>query len=296
MRGSTKALVLVAGAFAMSFVAGACASRRNHEEVTAKASGFVSASSERAARGAPAVAVDRLGRIFVLDAVNARIARVSGDDLVDVAEVPPDSDDLAIGPDGAFAVHRTVKPEILVLDPEGYRIGVVDSSAVPDVDGIALARSRRVLVTSSFQETFSLGSPAMPQLPSAVLDGKRENDVQAVRTETGDLELRTSAQGDEPRARVSLGRGDAARVVGRDGDLVCARIEHVIERDAVEGTIRVRREAACVHMKTGRTALRVDLPPPGSFVPRRELAFAANTLVFAQSTARGIELQKWSVE
>jgi hypothetical protein len=286
-----KAIAIIAAVGCVSFVAGACASRRNHEEHTAKATGFVHASTERAARGAPAVAVDGNGRIFVLDAVNARIARVAGDDLVDVAEVPPDADDLAIGPDGAFAVHRSVKPEILVLDPEGQKIGVVDTSAVPDVDGIALARSRRVLVTNSFQETFSLGSPAMPQLPSAILDGKRENDVQAVRTDGGDLELR-SASG---AMRVRLGPGDAARIVGTSGDLACARIEHVIQKEGIEA-IRVRREAACVDMRTARVALRVDLPPPGAFVPRRELAFAGHTLVFAQPTERGIELQKWSVE
>lgn len=288
MRSLAIALALAGAGLAVA----ACASRRTHEEHTAKASGFVRASTERAARGAPAVAVDRNGRIFVLDAINARIARVVGDDLVDVAEVPPDADDLAIGPDGAFAVHRSVKPEIIVLDPEGHRVGIVDTSAVSDVDGIALGRSRRVLVTNSFQETFSLGSPAMPQLPSAILDGKRENDVQAVRTESGDLELR----GASGATRVSLGKGDALRVVGTQGDLACARIEHVVERDGAEGVIRVRREAACVDMRTARIALRVDLPPPGAFVPRRELAFAASTLVFAQPTDRGIEIQKWSVE
>jgi hypothetical protein len=286
-----RALAIIAALAGGGLAVAACASRRTHEEHTAKATGFVRASTERAARGAPAVAVDRDGRVFVLDAINARIARVADDDLVDVAEVPPDSDDLAIGPDGAFAVHRSVKPEILVLDPEGRKVGVVDTSAVADVDGIALARSRRVLVTNSFQETFSLGSPAMPQLPSAILDGKRENDVQAVRTESGNLELR----GADGATRVRLGPGDAARVIGTSGDLVCARVEHVIQREAAEA-IRVRREAACVDMRTGRVALRVDLPPPGAFVPRRELAFAAHTLVFAQPTDRGIELQKWSVE
>lgn len=291
MGAMTKAFALVAAVGIVSFAAGACSSLRAHEEHIAKASGYVRASTERAARGAPAVAVDRQGRIFVLDAINARIARVDGDDLVDVAEAPPDGDDLAIGPDGAFAVHRSAKPEILVLDPEGQKVGVVDTSAVPDVDGIALGRSRRVLVMNSFQETFSLGSPAMPQLPSAILDGKKENDVQAVRTDSGDLELR----GAEGATRVRLGPGDAARVIGTSGDLACARIEHVIEKQGIDA-IRVRREAACVDMRTGRVALRVDLPPPGAFVPRRELAFAANTLVFAQPTERGIELQKWSVE
>jgi len=120
MRGAA----ILAGLAAVGIVAGACTARRAHEEHTTKAGAFVRASTERTARGAPAVAVDRNGRIFVLDALNARIARVAGDDLVDVAEVPPDADDLAIGPDGPFAVHRSVKPEIPVPGPEGPEVGL----------------------------------------------------------------------------------------------------------------------------------------------------------------------------
>jgi uncharacterized protein GlcG (DUF336 family) len=149
-----RALAIIAALAGGGLAVAACASRRTHEEHTAKATGFVRASTERAARGAPAVAVDRDGRVFVLDAINARIARVADDDLVDVAEVPPDSDDLAIGPDGAFAVHRSVKPEILVLDPEGRKVGDVNGDLLalyrmPDATvfsiDVAVAKSRNVV-------------------------------------------------------------------------------------------------------------------------------------------------------
>jgi hypothetical protein len=130
----------------------------------------------------------------------------------------------------------------------------------------------------------------MPQLPAAILDGKRENDVVAVRTEGGDLERRSES------ARVRLGLGDAGRVVGTSGDVACARVEHLVKNVAGDDRIHVAREAVCVDLKTSRTALRVDLPPPGRFVPRRELMFAAGLLAFAQPTDHGLEIKTWRVE
>lgn len=250
--------------------------------------GFVPAAREQPARGAPAIAVDTEGHVFVLDAVNGRVLRKAGEELLTVAEVPRDSDDLAIGPDGAIAVRRSVKPEVLVLDAQGQRVGVVDTSAVPEVDGIALARSRRVLVTSPFQEIFSIGSPSMPQLPAAIRASKREAAIVGVRTEDGELELRA---GD---ARHSLGKGDAVRIVGIEGDVACARIEHA-STDA-EGAIVTKREVACVDTRAGRTLLRRELAAPGAFLPRRELAFAGGTLAFAHVGEAGVEITTWRIE
>jgi hypothetical protein len=271
------------------------------EQVTARKTealraGFVPAVQERAARGAPAIAVDPRGRVFVLDAVNGRIVRKDGDELVPVAEVPGDADDLAIGPDGAMAVRRSVKPEVLVLDPSGKQVGRVDTSALPDVDAISLGRSRRVAVTTPFQETFSLGSPSMPQLPAVVLATKREGavvladgrGVVAVHTDDGRLELRAGGE------RISLGEGDAARIVGAEGNVVCARIERV-SADA-EGALRTAREAACVSTVSGRTVFRAALDAPAAFVPRRELAYRASTLAYAHTADDGsLAIATWSV-
>ena len=51
MGAMTKAFALVAAVGIVSFAAGACSSLRAHEEHIAKASGYVRASTERAARG-----------------------------------------------------------------------------------------------------------------------------------------------------------------------------------------------------------------------------------------------------
>ncbi len=278
-------------ALGMALVA-ACSngSRDEHETKTTQPLrvGFVPAARDQAARGAPAIAVDGGGHVFVLDAVNGRVLRKEGGELLTIAEVPRDADDLAIGPDGAIAVRRSVKPEVLVLDAGGRRVGVVDTSAVPDADGIALARSRRVIVTTPFQERFSLGSPAMPQLPAAILASKTEAPIAGVRTDDGELELRA---GD---ARVSLGKGDAVRIVGIEGDVACARIEHV--GTDTEGAVLTRREAACTDVRAKRTLFRRELPPPGAYLPRRELAFAGGVLAFARVTDAGVEISTWKIE
>lgn len=278
-------------ALGMALVA-ACSngSRDEHETRTAQPLrvGFVPAARDQAARGAPAIAVDGGGHVFVLDAVNGRVLRKAGEELLSVAEVPRDADDLAIGPDGAIAVRRSVKPEVLVLDAGGRRVGIVDTSAVPDADGIALARSRRVIVTTPFQESFSLGSPAMPQLPAAILASKTEAPIAGVRTDDGELELRAGAD------RLSLGKGDAVRVVGIEGDVACVRIEHV-GTDA-EGAVLTRREAACADVRAKRTLFRRELPAPGAYLPRRELAFAGGVLAFARVTDAGVEITTWKIE
>jgi hypothetical protein len=189
-----------------------------------------------------------------------------------------------------------VTPEVLVLDPTGKTVGIVDTSALPDVDGISLARSRRVLVTTPFQETFSVGSPAMPQLPAAILASKREGavvladgrSVVAVRLDDGRLELRA---GDKS---FSLGSGDAARVIGADRNVVCTRIEHVTTDPS--GALRTAREAACIDTVSGNVVFRRSLGAPPAFVPRRELAYAASTLAYAETREDGrLDIVTWSV-
>lgn len=267
--------------------------------------GFRPAVRERAALGAPALAVGPGGRIYVLDAVRGRVVRLEGPEVVSLAEVPKDSDDLAIGPDGAFAVRRSVKPEVLVFGPGGERVGAVDTSAVESVDGLALGLSRRVSVTTPFQEIFLLGSPAAPQLAGQIWANKREGaalvsggrGVVAVRREDGELELHVVSQGEaEGRvvARHALGKGTAARIVGASGEAVCVRVEHVSE--GTGGAVAVEREAACLDAATGATLLRTKLPPPGTYVPRRELAFSGRTLAFAHPTEDGLSVTTWAVE
>jgi hypothetical protein len=266
--------------------------------------GFRPSFREALPAGAPAVAVGPGGQVYVLDALNGRVVKATKGDLVPVAGVPSDSDDLAIGADGAIAVHRGVKPEVLVFTPRGETIGAVDVSAVEQVDGIALGTSRRVIVTNAFQETFLVGSPSVPQLRTAILANKREGaamldsatGVTAVKRDDGELELRVVAAGADRTATIAthaLGKGDAARVIGAGRGAACLRIEHVTQDG--QGPLSVEREAVCLDVQTGATLFHTKLPAPGAYLPRRELAFAGSTLAFAHADADGLTVTTWTI-
>jgi hypothetical protein len=268
--------------------------------------GFRPGARESLAMGAPAVAVGANGQTYVLDALHERVVRATKGDLVTVAKVPRDCDDLAVAADGAIAVRRSVKPEVLVFTPSGELVGKVDTSAVEDVDAIALGSSRRVTVTNPFQESFLLGSPSAPQMPAAVRANKREGaavmpdgrGIVAVHTDAGELELRVLSQQGESTsvaATLRLGEGDAARVVGVDRGVACARVEHSAQ-DPASKELSTKREVACVDVASGKTVFREELPPPGAYMPRRELSFAGGRLVFARPTMDGLELTTTIVE
>ncbi len=281
-------------------------SHGNPSSTGAESLGYRKAVSERIAMGSPAVAVGPKGRVYVLDALKGRVMRmVKGEPSAVVENLPKDCDDLTVGADGAFAVRRSVKPEVLVFAPDGTKIGAVDTGAVETSDTITLGRSRRVVVTSPFQETFSFGSPSVPQVGEAVLANKREgaaflpngDGIVGVRREDGVVELRVVSQNDQEKRvvkAVSLGKGSSVRIVGSNGSVVCTRIEHASE--GAGGEVVVDREAACVDVSSEKSLLRVKLPAVGTYVPRHELAFAGSTLVHMRPTDEGLDITSWSLE
>jgi hypothetical protein len=270
--------------------------------------GFRPSFRESVSMGAPAFALVE-GAVLVLDAVHGRVVRVRSGDVSQLASVPVDCDDISAASDGAFAVRRSMKPEVLVFAPSGEKIGSVDTSAVEGVDGITLGASRRVFVTNGFQQTFLVGSPSMPQSKAAIQANVRDgasllpDGSGVVGRKVGDeVELHVIAQtgdrsGPTPRAytkaRWSLGKADAIRVVGAEGGVACARLEHV-GSDAA-GVLAVTREAACVDLATGKTVFRRELPSPGAYLPRRELAMRGSALTFVRATGDGLDIATWPI-
>ncbi len=270
--------------------------------------GFRSATEEHLAFGASAIALGPglvRGDVLVLDAVGGRVVRAHDGELATLAEVPKDCDDLAASADGALAVRRSVNRDVLVYSPAGQLVGKVDTSAVGTVDTLGLGTSRRVIVGNPFQETFTLGSPSVPQLAAQVQHSKREGaaflasgaGVSAVRTGTGEIELRV-VEGGSQQTRIlahhSLGRASAARVVGASGTSVCVRLEHVT--DGPRGALVVDREVACLDALTGRSLFREKLPAITSYALRRELSYAEGKLVFAHASEDGLAITTWTID
>ncbi|HQY60259.1 MAG: hypothetical protein IPF92_26700 [Myxococcales bacterium] len=269
--------------------------------------GFAPALPERAAMGAPAVGTLPNGELLVLDALHGRVLKVEPAGTVrEIARVDRDADDLAVGPDGAFAVKRTTTPKIVVYTPTGARQGELDYRILQDAERIELGVSRRVTVVSAHQERYLLGSPTFPLSPAEVLHSKREGvaeradgaGLQVLRDERGLLSLvavRADAEAQQGRAvevgRVAIGRGASARVVGVTGNVACLRVE-TLEDTAV---VSVRREAVCVDAATGAVVFRSNLGAPGAFVPHRELTFSRGRLTFAKPATDGLQITTFAV-
>lgn len=268
--------------------------------------GLAPAMPERAAFGAPAIAVAPSGETLVLDALHSRVVKVSATgELTELAKVDHDADDLAVGPDGAFAVKRTTTPKVVVYSPQGLRLGELDTRILQDVERIEMGPSRRVIAVSAHQERYLLGSPTFPASEAEVLHSKREGiadradgaGLVVLRDEkTHEISLVSIKKDVEQDksvevARVSVGRGDSARIVGVAGNVACMRVETL--DGAAE--ISVKREAVCVDAVSGNVTFRTALGAPGTYVPHRELVLARGSLVFARPEARGLRLQTFAV-
>jgi hypothetical protein len=256
--------------------------------------GYMPAVPERAALGAPSFARTPSGETLVLDALKSRVVKVAADGtLSEVAKVDRDAVDLAVADDGAFAVKRGGAPKVVVYGPDGARQGELSFAILQDVERIALLPSRRVVAISAHQERYMLGSPTFPSRDAEILHSKEEGvvsrkdgaGVSLVREADGSLVLVSTAKGaGDERAhevsRVTFGKGDAARIVGGAGDVVCMRVEHA--GAARTGEITVDREAVCADATTGAVTFRAPLGEPGLYVPRRELSFERGALTFVR--------------
>jgi len=81
---------------------------------------------EQVAQGPSAVAVAGDGAVLILDRLGGRVARVGLDGSVrTLAAVPVDAEDLAVGPDGAFAALSMLRATAWIHDSSGAPAGEV---------------------------------------------------------------------------------------------------------------------------------------------------------------------------
>jgi hypothetical protein len=269
--------------------------------------GLRPAMPERLAEGPSSLAFSQDGSLLLLDRLNGRVLRLRATSHEVAARVPEDSEEIAAGPDGAFAVFSPLRSRVWVHAPDGAPAGELEvPRALPGVRAIALGSSREVRVVTMHQETYRLGSPSFPQLLAAVLNSRREGETGgeepglAVRLlPDGSVELELHARGEHApvvaRHRVE-GPVSAARLVGRVGQAACLRLEAA--RQAPGGALVVERRVRCLDLASGKTLLDRDLPAPGSYVPRRELALggAPPRLALLSASSSSLRIEVWPLE
>jgi hypothetical protein len=283
--------------------------------------GFRPGAPELLAEGPSAVAVGPAGangagdQVYLLDRLNERVLVVGASETRVTAAVPADSEELAVGPDGALATLSPFRARAWVYGTDG---GLIGELAVPRtfqrIHGIGLGPSRRVSLRTSYQESHDLGSPSAPTDLTAALRSKREgaffladgHGVVARHHEDGTSEIvildpgpvdvtTNTRESTRVARRVDVGPGwSSVRLVGTVDDIACVRLEAV--RSTPE--IAVDRAARCFDTTTGALLLDEALPAPGVYVPRQELAFGGHPgrLVFLHPTDDGLTVTTWTLD
>jgi len=261
--------------------------------------GLSPAGVEHLAEGPSAVAVDASGAVWLLDRLNGRLARFSpepGPAPRTVAPADRDAEDLAVGPDGAAALYSPLRSRVVVVDGE-RRAELEVPRMLPDVVGLALGRSRQVTVFTAEQEHLRLGSPALPQILSAVLHSRRQGAARmddgsrlaTLRSPDGSVRLLHLRSDGSSVEHALPGPALSARVVGAAGAVACARIER-----AAAASSEVERRAVCLDLSRDETVLDVELGTPGLYVPHRELAVgggaASPVLAFVRPEKGGLRV------
>jgi hypothetical protein len=263
------------------------------------------AAFERLAEGPSAVAVGPDGAVFLLDRLNGRVLRLTAGGAQVAADVPEEAMDLAVGPDNALAAYSPFMARVWIYQPDGRFMGEVGvPREIRLARGIRLINSRRAVLHTADQATHLLGSPSAPLRLPEVLHSRRSGEYQldsglGVTVEL-DAERRPVVSLREPRGSGRAERSftlpeavSAARIVGVSGSIACLRLER-----AEDGPpISVARSAVCIDLTSGDGILERALPPPGLYLPRRELALGGDppALVFIHPEREGLRVHAWPV-
>ncbi len=262
------------------------------------------------ARGPQGLAVSKSGEVFVLDSVNGRVLGITDESQrIVIQDLASDAEDLALGADGAFVVHRPLQAKAWVFDPNGAPAGELGiPRSFRSLVGIAMGSSRDIVLQSAYQETYSVGSPAAPKDLATILSQKQEGAFLlddgrgvAARAKEGvaELVLLRKSGGEGARTRVSqshsiAGEVHGAQLVGMSGDIACLRLERVEQQG---GTIEVERRAHCMNVQTGASVYESEMASPAIYRPRHELALGGNIPVLAalKPTTDGLTIEACEV-
>ena len=276
--------------------------------------GFRPAVPEQLADGPSAVAVDREGRVLVLDRRNGRVLSIAGGGQVRTwMGVARDAELVAAADDGAVALWSPLRARVWIQGPDGAPAGEVSvPRELREIQGLGLGPSRRIAVRTSFQETFEIGSPTAPMGLDDVLRSKREGSASLPNGEALAARRRSEGGGeilvlgrdakDSGRTRVERslsvkGPLAAIRIAGvaaaATGAVICARVERFDAAPAKGEPLVVGREVVCLDGASGTTLLAEPIARPGSYVPAQDVAVGGipPTLAVIEPTEAGLRVR-----
>jgi len=134
----------------------------------------IEGGKESPARGPTSVALDPLGNVWILDNLNDRLVGYDekGSPAGEVLLSPGHRDDLAVGPDGSFALLSMHLSQIEVLDRDGRPLGFLKLSPLLAPFG-RIGFPGELEIENPHGERFSLGTLDNPRPIKQVLFGRR---------------------------------------------------------------------------------------------------------------------------
>lgn len=264
--------------------------------------GYLPRAAERRAAGVSAVAFGPGGALFLLDRHNGRVIQVHQGELKIAARVSITAEELSVGPAGTLAIYSPLHATVRLYD-RGIMTGEVTVPRIlRQIQHIALGPSRSISVQNAYQETLTLGPPALPQSLETILHSRRRGaaflpdgtGVAARLTPDGSPELILLGLSEKAPLKASFplrGKALAARIIGAHGYSVCLRLERAAPGDG----FNVHRRAVCLDARSGERLLDRDLGRPGLFLPRRELTLGGSParLAFIKPEQGGLRLTLW---
>jgi hypothetical protein len=245
--------------------------------------------------GPTSVALDPLGNIWILDNLQNRLVGFNdkGGQIGEVQLAPGHRDDLAVGPDGSFALFSMHLRRIEVLDRDGRPLGLMKLSPLLAPVG-RISFPGELEIQNAHGERFRLGTVDRPRPIKQVLLGRSLEC--GIRVDAGAARL--YIQNDA--AIVAEGRGsyrvtdlDLGEVASARPATDCKKSSFLIEVERLLPGTKVIVEREVARVRDHDIKERWIVRDAWLYQPFRRFASRGNTAVMILPVESGLQVWRW---
>jgi len=257
----------------------------------------IESGKESPVRGPTSVALDPLGNVWILDNFNSRLVGYDekGTPIGEVLLSPGHRDDLAIGPDGSFALLSMHLYRIEVMDKDGRPQGFLKLSPLLAPLG-RISFPDEIEIENPHGERFRLGTVDNPRPIKQVLFGRRMEC--GIRVDAGAARLyiqdnaEVVAEGRQPCRVTDL---DLSQVASARPATDCSKRSFLIEVERLLPGTKVAVEREVVLVSDNNPEERWNVGDAWLYQPFRRFASRDDTAVMILPVKSGMQVWRWSL-